>query len=334
MAGEVLEGAGHAPLVESLHRRGHQICRLGEIVAVGPVADNGVFGVGPYVCHRGKVHVEPQGRHVRRNDPGVFRRFPHPLILVLEHGADIGGAHGGHQPVYPSPLLVTGQKQGDPGVGLDGRQHIPHLFLAGHVGAVIDQPAYRVLFQGQPGGLACLRHLIRPGQVHRKHHEQLADLLPEGHSLQKLLGGGGLRFRRRLRDRFRGRLRFLEGFLRRGRVGFLAPLGRQPQDACANRPDCQDGHQPPEHRYHTGVPFFLPLSLGHFDSLPVPCAGLARFFPILHHAVPGRKPFYRREKEEYPKNTEKSKRNATQTGRNVLSLHDQEQKNQKRGRGV
>ena len=66
----------------------------------------------------------------------------HALVLVVQHGADIGGADGVHQAVDPPALLVAGEDEGDFGVALDVGQHGFGLLHGDQVGVVVQQPLF------------------------------------------------------------------------------------------------------------------------------------------------------------------------------------------------
>ena len=186
VAGEVLEGAGHAALVEAAHGGRHQLGGLVKVVAVGPVADDGVGPVGPHVGHRGEIHVEAAAAQVGGDGAGVFRGLIRPLVLVVQHGAHVGGADGMHQAVDPPALLIAGKDEGDFGVALDACKHGLGLLHGDQVG-VVQQPRHRVALQRRPGGFPRRRHPGHPGDGGRLDHQQLAGFFIQGHPCKQLL---------------------------------------------------------------------------------------------------------------------------------------------------
>ena len=251
MAGKVLEHRAHSAVVEALHRRRHQLRRGVEISGIGPVADDGVLRVGPHVGHRGQIGVEAAAGQVGADGIGVVIGSLGALVLVVQHGPHPGGAHSAHEPGHPSPLLITGEDEGDLGIALAVAQHLLELALAEHIGPAVQNPADGIALQPRLGGRTRLGGGAHPGDILRGHDDKLADLFIPAHlgrhlrrqSRRPLLHRGGGRWGRLRRGggggHRGGRGRGLDGggrggaLRRRGRTaGAQQPPGNPPGGHC------------------------------------------------------------------------------------------------------
>lgn len=192
VAGKMLEGGADAAIVETKHGGLDELGGLVEIVAVGAVADDGILGIGPNVGNGGEVKIEAEALHVPGDGVGVAVGGVGALVFVIEHGADVGGADGVHEPVDTAAFFVAGEDERDLAAALGIGEHALHLGFVFEVFFAVHDAADRHACEGGLHGFAGAGDDGFTGEMLGLDDEKLADFFIESHAGDGFLDEGVL----------------------------------------------------------------------------------------------------------------------------------------------
>ena len=213
-SGEMLEGAEDAGFLHARHHGAYQTGGFLGVGGKGAVTDGGA--AGGHIGHGGKIEIESQGQQL------IAQGLAHGVYLlgIVITGHIVQFRHTqatAAQTGDGAALLVHAQQQGRLGIGLGVRQERLDLVHILQVFGKVHDTAYGILLQGGFGGITGHGGRVHTGEILRRHHKQLIDLLLQRHGPDGLLGFG---------DKFRLGLRLGGGGGVAGvRIGIIGVIG-------------------------------------------------------------------------------------------------------------